>query len=609
MARRRRSSDWARLRPLVLRLRAREEETRDEASRLIMRREALLELAKAMAAGWGGAAEIQAPEDLGRVYEALLHEDGCAAGSGHAARRRRGAFYTPAGIVEEAIDDALAAWGARGDERGNGLAVGADRGRAGSPLPRSPEPSVHRPESIAALSVCDPACGTGHFLLAALRRGFARQRLHGIDVDPMAVELARRVLQVEGQRIGETAREDDGARPHDDDDAARIVHGDALLDEPLGEGRFDLVIGNPPFVDSATQCRRDRGYRASVAARYRTARGNWDLAAPFVERALRLARPEGGVVSLVLARRFLTSDHAAALRALLLERAIESIRVPALQRAFDRTDVRVIVLTVRRDSPRSGHALRVIDGAGRAEWVEQARLGVSCGVQWSALVDAKPSAALHGGCSWSELVRGGIEESDEMMIGDLGECRDGATTAQAYRLRDAIEEWEGGEGLPPRDEFVRLVNTGTIDPGRCLWGQRPTRYLGGRWLRPVVRVEWLRERMPARAAQAARPKVLIAGLATRLEAVADVDGSMLCGKSAVQIVLRAGIDPAALCAYLNSEEANARYRAMFGGRGFGPDVMQIGARQIERLPCPNMLAVGTVPVGGGRDAGGTSIVE
>jgi hypothetical protein len=85
-------------------------------------------------------------------------------------------------------------------------------------------------------TVCDPSCGTGTFLVAAgealvalgLSRADAATLLTGIDIDPAAAAVARdRVRAWSG-----------GVEP-------TIVVGDALS----VTGRWDHVVGNPPFVD------------------------------------------------------------------------------------------------------------------------------------------------------------------------------------------------------------------------------------------------------------------------------------------------------------------------------------------------------------------------
>ncbi len=97
-----------------------------------------------------------------------------------------------------------------------------------SSLPLAIRHSLLASEAVLSLSVIDPACGSGHFLLAAARRlaerlaelravegavtpGDYRHALreviarciHGVDRNPMALELARTALWLEGYEPGQ----------------------------------------------------------------------------------------------------------------------------------------------------------------------------------------------------------------------------------------------------------------------------------------------------------------------------------------------------------------------------------------------------------------------
>ncbi|WP_374276492.1 Eco57I restriction-modification methylase domain-containing protein [Azonexus sp.] len=164
------------------------------------------------------------PEELGSVYESLLElvpaidlpartfgfvgrtEEGSTAGN---ARKLTGSYYTPDSLVQELIKSALDP-------------VIEQRLSAN---PANPT------EALLAIRVIDPACGSGHFLLAAARRlaeKLAQLRsleggqegaiqpqdyrhalrevvarcIYGVDRNPMAIELARMALWLEGYEEG-----------------------------------------------------------------------------------------------------------------------------------------------------------------------------------------------------------------------------------------------------------------------------------------------------------------------------------------------------------------------------------------------------------------------
>lgn len=151
-------------------------------------------------------------EELGSVYESLLelHPEVNTAGAlfsllvaaGH-ERKETGSYYTPTSLVECLLDSAL------------------DPVLAEAAKSRDPE------RAVLSLKVCDPAVGSGHFLIAAghriarrlasVRTGEAEASpdavrhalrdvighcLYGVDMNPMAVELCKVNLWLEALEPG-----------------------------------------------------------------------------------------------------------------------------------------------------------------------------------------------------------------------------------------------------------------------------------------------------------------------------------------------------------------------------------------------------------------------
>jgi len=157
-------------------------------------------------------------EELGSIYESLLeltpqlaHDNRYfsflegAATKGN-ARKTSGSYYTPDSLVQELLDSALEPVIAdRLAPHGGALASGDAAAQA-----------------LLSISVIDPACGSGHFILAAARRlatylarvlieggqptpedyrhalrQVVTHCIYGVDINPMAVELAKIALWLE----------------------------------------------------------------------------------------------------------------------------------------------------------------------------------------------------------------------------------------------------------------------------------------------------------------------------------------------------------------------------------------------------------------------------
>lgn len=189
-------------------------------------------LAAVFQLGWfradGGLSRVNyrdmGPEELGSVYESLLElvpdlqglatpasarlafvgDDESEASTKGNTRKLTGSYYTPDSLVQELIKSALEP-------------VIAQTVKA------HPERPV---DALLSLTICDPACGSGHFLLAAARRLADEVALHraavereggaptpadyrhalrdvvsrciyGVDKNPMAIQLAKTALWLE----------------------------------------------------------------------------------------------------------------------------------------------------------------------------------------------------------------------------------------------------------------------------------------------------------------------------------------------------------------------------------------------------------------------------
>jgi len=187
---------------------------------------------------------------------------------------------------------------------------------------------------IEKLTVLDPACGAGAFLIHAFDRLAARlarlgydpktavgreelrasaeRCLFGMDKDPVACELAREVLR--SRFLATTGLEAAGGFL-----ASNIVTGDFLLAEPgaLPLERFDLVVGNPPYVATT---RLSPEQKQVLRSRFIVANGRPDLYTMFFERGLRLLGTNGKL-AFITPNKFLVSESSKRLIKLILSSA------------------------------------------------------------------------------------------------------------------------------------------------------------------------------------------------------------------------------------------------------------------------------------------------
>ncbi|WP_449060416.1 Eco57I restriction-modification methylase domain-containing protein [Planomonospora algeriensis] len=195
-------------------------------------------------------------EELGSIYESLLELVPYAMSDGQPRfelrekvsgndRKLTGSYYTPSSLVEALLDTAL-----------------------------DPVIDEHAKSGVAddllKITVCDPACGSGHFLIAAARRIAKRYAaldtgedepvpsavrkamrkvvekcIYGVDINPLAAELAKVSLWIESLEPGRPLAFLDA---HIKVGNALIGATPALIAKGVPEGAFKVIEGDDKGV-------------------------------------------------------------------------------------------------------------------------------------------------------------------------------------------------------------------------------------------------------------------------------------------------------------------------------------------------------------------------
>ncbi|MFT3693979.1 MAG: N-6 DNA methylase [Kofleriaceae bacterium] len=207
-----------------------------------------------------------AADELGSVYESLLElhpkldpfELITAAGN---ERKKTGSYYTPTSLVDCLLDSALAP-----------VIDSAIKGKS----------RADAEAALLALKVVDPACGSGHFLVAAARRLARRLAtvrtgddessprelqhalrdvvghcIYGVDLNEMAVELCKVALWMEAVEPGKPLSFLDAHVQHGN---ALIGATPALIARGIPDDAWDPIEGDDKKVAKALK-KRNRDFR------------------------------------------------------------------------------------------------------------------------------------------------------------------------------------------------------------------------------------------------------------------------------------------------------------------------------------------------------------
>jgi len=206
---------------------------------------------------------------------------------------------------------------------------------------------THTPEEIKKVRILDPACGSGSFLIRAYKElenywkqnsDFAqltldseefyskkveilKNNIFGVDLDPKAVEIAQLNLLLQISEKGEKLPLLQN----------NIKVGNSLIDDPsvsdkafkweeefpeiMKEGGFDIIIGNPPYIRIQNLKDSEIEYFNN---NFKSAFKNYDIYILFVEKSLKLLRPNGDL-GFIIPSKFVNSDYGLGLRNLISE--------------------------------------------------------------------------------------------------------------------------------------------------------------------------------------------------------------------------------------------------------------------------------------------------
>lgn len=212
---------------------------------------------------------IQGMEDLIAAFELLLDEKD---------KKNKGMFYTPYPIKEYILEKVML--------------------------------------QEKAPKIIDPACGCGSFLVTAARKlkqkykisyhKICTEHLFGVDIDKHSIEKAIILLNLLALEEGEEPVEK----------KSNLLTGNSLeiLYSKKYRGRFDAVVGNPPYVRAKNigECLKKSLKNWTVVA------GNVDLYIPFYQLGVSLLN-ENGKLGFISPNTFLQSVNGRKLRTYLVE--------------------------------------------------------------------------------------------------------------------------------------------------------------------------------------------------------------------------------------------------------------------------------------------------
>lgn len=245
---------------------------------------------------------------------------------------------------------------------------------------------------LTTLKVCDPACGSGAFLVAAFDlllleyqnvneqiaaitgsmevfhadKEILNSNLFGVDLNAESIEITKLSLWLKTARHGKPLESleanlrvgnsiissADGGLDYD----PKAFDWSTAFPEIVARGGFDVVLGNPPYV----RMERLKAFRPYLEQRYAVAAERADLYGYFFELALRLLRngSAGGRIGFISSSTFFKTGAGKKLRQYLLDNAqIEVVVDFGDLQVFEGVTTYPAIFTARRSGAPQPEAL------------------------------------------------------------------------------------------------------------------------------------------------------------------------------------------------------------------------------------------------------------
>ncbi len=304
------------------------------------------------------------------------------------------------------------------------------------------------------------------------------------------------------------------------------------------KGGFDIVIGNPPYLDSENMTNsgltEEREY---IAKKYIFCKGNWDIYIAFFEKGFSLLNSCGSE-TYITPDKWISKPFGDSLRIGLIPN-IYSIMVCG-RKIFASALVDSIVTLLSKTATKSIKVLRMSDDRKRIDTLRYVDKGIL----------TMPFALDIIFSEYIEIINH-LNLIDQR-LGSCYPCENACSTGDCYILKEILYSLETAADYE-KTVMYKVINTGTIDKYLSRWGYSPMKYLKAKYDYPVVQKDQFHTTFPNSYGQKpSRRKMIIKGL-TLLDACLDVDGSIVPGKSTMMIAVDDVFELKYVSAVINSK--------------------------------------------------------
>lgn len=302
-------------------------------------------------------------------------------------------------------------------------------------------------------------------------------------------------------------------------------------------GGFDIVIGNPPYIDSEGMVNSGLEWeRDYISKNYKYAKGNWDIYIAFFEKGLSLLNANGRLLY-ITPDKWISKPFGKALRKGEVSHLIQIME--AGRDVFESALVDSIVTMIGKEDTQYINVFSMKKAEGIARFVRR--------------VDKK---ILNDDCALDIVFSSYTDYVEKMSsgrrtLGDFYKCENACATSDCYILKDILMSHSDENEFDAESEY-KVINTGTIGRFVSRWGKSPMKYLKDKYEYPYVIKETFHKTFPkSYGEKPEKKKIIIKGL-TLLDGALDFEGNIVPGKSTMLIPANTDDELKLLGAYVNS---------------------------------------------------------